>query len=193
VGLGSAIDIYTLKSPAKDFASGWVFNNKYVHTSLNLPNAISNAKVSATDFTDGLYDVVWYDCLEFDTISSSQVTVTNGILAFDIPSLPWDAVFTATINNGPTATKDVASITYKAYPNPVNAGGLIQLTTKEQIDQNSLVTIFDNVGKMIHQEQITFTHGSANLPIPVDLNTALYWLHIKTNNQATTVPVVIQK
>jgi hypothetical protein len=193
VGLGSAIDIYTLKSPAKDFASGWVFNNKYVHTSLNLPDAISDAKVMATDFTDGLYDVVWYDCLEFDTITSAQVKVTNGILAFDIPSLPWDAVFTATINNGPTATKDVVSITYKAYPNPVHAGGQIQLTTKEQIDQNSLVTLFDNMGKMIDQSQITFTNGSANLPIPLGLNTALYWIHIKTNNQATTIPIIIQK
>lgn len=193
VGLGSAIDIYTLKSPAKDFASGWVFNNKYVHTSLNLPNAISNAKVSATDFTDGLYDVVWYDCLEFDTISSMQATVTNGILAFDIPSLPWDAVFTATINKGLTATKDIIPLTYKVYPNPVFSGQQINLTSENQQDQKNLVTIFDNVGKMLHQEQITLTNGSANLLIPPGLNTALYWLHIKTNNQATTIPIIILK
>ncbi|HQV68156.1 MAG TPA: T9SS type A sorting domain-containing protein, partial [Saprospiraceae bacterium] len=60
-------------------------------------------------------------------------------------------------------------------------------------DQKNLVTIFDNVGKMLHQEQITFTNGSANMLIPLGLNTSLYWLHIKANNQAKTIPIIIQK
>jgi hypothetical protein len=191
-GLGTSIDVYTLKSRDNDYGCGWVFNNKYVHTNNSLPNIIKDAKIVATDYKDGMYDIRWYDCLEFEPILSSKGIAANGKLTFDVPDLAWDVVFTTSLNSDPTSTKELIARQFNIFLNPATSGRLVGISSVGILEQTVQATLFDMTGKPVHQFSLAFKNGFSTFQIPENLNSGVYWLHLKSEFQSFSKPFIIQ-
>lgn len=117
--VGSSVVAYVLQSALQNKIAGWILNNQYNWSYLQnhngvAPPPINGATIQIAGMANLNYTVQWYNTNTGLPVSTSSITVNNGILTVNIPNLSWDLAFTATPNGcalvKPLFTKNVYSI-----------------------------------------------------------------------------------
>lgn len=186
-GLGSAVDVYLLKSPGQDKMAGWALNNSYTHAYINtngLPVPASGASLTIPNVKNGAYNARLYNCLTGNLISTEPVSVTNGTLTLPLPDLLWDMAFfiddqSVRVNE---AGRDQA---FQVYPNPAAPGAVVTLAFDTAGSAPLSVSLLDMEGRPLRSLFAGDTPGGAqqlDIPLPDDLATGVYWVKMETGD-----------
>ena len=184
-GLGSAVDVYVLKSPDQDKMAGWVLNNRYNHAYIGAngqPAPASGALLVVPDVKNGAYNARLYDCLTGNLVSLEPVAVTNGSLELPLPDVLWDIAFfidDQVVGAGELAREQA----FRVYPNPAAPGSPLTLDYQTPDASPVAVSLLDMEGRAVRS---LFAGDSAAgpqqlvIPLPGDLPAGLYWVKMET-------------
>lgn len=115
-------NLYALKSADSSQAAGYIQNRLYNHqffvdnsnnSNATPPPVPAGAIVNVPGMNNGTYTVNFYSCAPAGTTAPAQpivtrtVTVTNGVLTFDLPEVAWDIAFTATLSSSAVLSSPV--------------------------------------------------------------------------------------
>ncbi len=191
-GLGSALDVYVLKSPDQDKIAGWALNNRYNHAYINAngqPAPASGALLTVPDVKNGAYNARLYDCLTGNLISVEPVTVANGALTLPLPDVLWDIAFYIDDQTVGVAGPE-RNQAFELYPNPAAPGAALTLAFESPGTSQVAVTLLDTEGKTLRSLFSGDTTGGAQqwtFPLPGDLPAGMYWVKMETAEGKTGV------
>ncbi len=184
-GLGSAIDVYVLKSPGQDRIAGWALNNTYNHAYVNAngqPAPAAGALLIVPNVKNGSYNARLYDCLTGNQISVESLTVTSGSISLPLPDVLWDIAFY--IDDQPVGVAEAErSQAFQVYPNPAAPGTELTLEFDAPGASQVAVSLLDMAGnslRSLFSGDTTDGMQQLALPLPGDLPAGMYWVKMET-------------
>jgi hypothetical protein len=85
-------------------------------------------------------------------------------------------------------------IKFKAYPNPVRAGSLLNLSFESSDDFPEILQIVSSSGQLISQLKQNSKAAITNIQIPLNLTAGIYFLRLITKNKETkTTKIIVTK
>ena len=189
-GLGSQVDAYVLVSAGKNVAAGWALNNSYNHQYVadnGIPDPVPSTQIVVNGFVDGTYAVRWYDPLTGVLFGGENAVASGGTLNIPLNPFLWDVAFI--VDDLPVAAKEESqNLDFDIYPNPVMAGGNLQLISPSENGVDNQISILDMAGK-----EVQHFNNNDQLQLPSDLPTGLYWVKVGRGGKVGTRAVVVTK
>lgn len=185
-GIGSAVDVYILKSENQDKIAGWALNNRYNHEYVKTngsPPAAVGALLSVPGVQNGSYIVKFYDCMTGMLQSSESVAVANGSLLLALPEMLWDMAFV--MDDQPADVAEVErGLDFKVYPNPAAPGSPVTLDFSFSEKTSLAVTLLDMEGRAVRTLFSGDTTGGEQqlaLSLPTNLAAGMYWVKMESS------------
>lgn len=117
INVGSPVSAYVLQSAGHNKIAGWILNNQYNWSYMQnhngvAPSAVNGAAIQIAGMTNSNYTVQWYNTNTDLPVGTATVTVNNGILSVNVPTLNWDLAFTAIANGCAIAKPQFSNSAY---------------------------------------------------------------------------------
>lgn len=192
-GLGSKIDTYTLRSDDGAFVAGWLLNQEYNHIQVveqGVPDPAVGGVLQVEDVVDGAYAVVWYDCISGELVGNESAVAENGQLQIALPDLYWDLAFVAEGMTTNTREQQVP-VTFEVFPNPVKAGGSLQIRWDDTDEQQLQYQLYNAEGKRLRGGLLNGLSTSLEPAITAGLPAGLYWLQVSGAGRMGSRPFVV--
>ncbi len=97
--IAPALENFVLRSADNNHAAGWLLNKKYnwqyLHDNGSTPSPVTGSSVVIPGLANGNYTINLYSCSTGLITNTINSTVTTGTLTISLPSVAWDAAFTA--------------------------------------------------------------------------------------------------
>ena len=94
-------------------------------------------------------------------------------------------------SDAPETGEIFAQEAFDLYPNPAQANGQITVSIRSAQTEESSLSIFNSVGKLIHTEKVQLRAGLNTLEITLqDLSVGTYF--VKTDNQTEAIPFIVK-
>ncbi len=197
--LGSAVDVYVLKSEDNLERAGWLLNNSYNHDYVvnnGVPAAAVGAEVAIGGMASGSYSVKYYDCLTGALIGGETANAVEDTLRFFPPPILWDLAFV--VDDKAVAVAEAATtrkpLPVKVYPNPLPITTSATVAFSLEQEGDTALTLLDASGRNV---QTLFTghlpQGEQQISIQPEgsLPAGLYWLKAQSGDRIGTQAVVI--
>jgi len=197
-GLGSALNVYALKSNDEKHLTGWVLHNRYNHQqikNIGVPDPVENGVLKADNWPNGTYRILWFNCLTGALESEGTVVATNGALTIPVPTLLWDAVFY--IDGMATSSKDLAQASknfLNIYPNPAPAGGRVQAQIQTESAGLLQISLLDESGKSVQDlggYPLSVGEQQVAFELPAELPAGMYWVRAQLGAQIAVKGLVV--
>jgi hypothetical protein len=189
-GIGSQVDAYVLVSQGQNIAAGWSLNNLYNHQYVvanGEPAPAPPASVVVEGFQDGVYSVRWYNPLTGALYGGAPASTSGGVLTIPLPSFLWDVAFI--VDDSPVATKEQRQdIEFGVFPNPVAAGGEVNLKLPSEDASPRRISMLDMGGREIAQFA-----GESRFTLPPGIPAGFYWVRIEQMGKAGVQPLVVAR
>ena len=194
-GLGSALDAYVLVSEDQRVVAGYVLHNEYNHEEVvanGPPAPIQNAYVQIPHSRDSMYFVKWYDCISGNIVAVEPTYLTEGFLSLQVPDLIWDLAFIVDDKDAvATANEEAFALNFNAYPNPVIAGGEVEIDLGTSVSETVKISLLDMSGRRVYQQEEK-GQSSFQLPIRNTLSKGIYWVKVETDGRQGSRPIVVR-
>ncbi len=198
-GLGSALDVYVLKSEDNLQRTGWLLNNSYNHDYVGqqgIPAAVSGAEVRIEGMAGGSYAVRYYDCLTGALVGGETANAFEGALRFYPPPILWDLAFVVDDKAVAVAELETSrkSLPMQVYPNPLPLTEQATVAFDLQQDAETALTLLDASGRAV---QTLFdgrlSQGAQQIAVRPDgaLPAGLYWIKAESGKHMGSVAVVL--
>lgn len=196
--IGSAVDVYALRSADEKRLSGWVLHNLYNHTRLHdagAPDPVANARMTVENWPNGNYLLKWFSTLSGQVFQQENVLVSNGHLQIQIPELLWDAAFYLEDALSPVVGPPaLIQLEWKFSPNPARPGTRLQFQFDQGLSDDVKIELLDESGKAL--QVLLYTPNvqleqALELPLPAGLPAGLYWIKCSTGRKIGVKPLIV--
>ena len=179
-GQGSMLEGYGVTATDGQSGAVWVLNRDYNHEMVKngfLPKPINTGVLTVNDVVNTDYKVTLFETLSGDVLSSSIITARDGKLNIKLPAMEWDLAIKFE-RADLTSIKDITLKTMEIYPNPVEAGGVLNVVCEDLIGKLQ-AAVFNAEGKLMVQENVQ-SDGRFSIRLNGDLPVGIYF--VKLNN-----------
>lgn len=187
-GIGSAADVYVLKSSDNQRIAGWILHNQYNHVQVKAngePTALQGAEILVGGMENGIYTAKFYDCLGGALLGAAPVTVNNGTLKLPAPELLWDLAFV--VDALPVNVAEAAhALPVDVYPNPARAGSNVQMAFQTDTGTDMQADLLDAAGKpvaVLFSGVLPAGEQRITGDLRADLPAGVYWLRVRAGEQ----------
>ncbi len=199
-GLGSALDVYALRSADSTQLAAWVLNHQYNHVEVKEngpPAPVIGAKLMIPGFAPGTYYAKWYNCMSGGFTDAFVATTENDSLEVKVPPVNWDLLLIVDTTEAPlsqVAAHQPQAHGILAYPNPVKDHSQLNLSFEVTLPGIHTLSWYDLSGRQLAENKLHLIgsgHQNVRVPVPPQLSPGHYWLSIHSENiQAGTMVVI---